>query len=466
MLKKFLSFFLGSIGSLMIGLLSIPIITRLLSPEDYGIASLFMTIGTLLATIAIVGTDQSFIRFFINHNRIKLLKKCLILSSFTTLFLIIVIIFLKESLSKFLSFNENLIITISLYIILTILYRFSTLILRMLQYGLKFSLIQVLQRVLELVIFLIIYFISDSSFLSLIYSWIISLLILIVVSNLMIISFWEKGIDKNEEPTINDILKFSIPFAISSIIIISFQSLDKLFLGEWTTNKELGQYMAAFKIVGIINVLQSAFSTFWTPISLEAFHKNSDDKSTFEKISKFTLIVMYIIGTSIVLFKDIILYLLGSEYRSVGSLLPLLVMMPIMYTLSETTVQGVNFSKKSQYHIVISIFVLLVNLISLIVLIPKLGIKGAALSIAISYIVFYIIRTYFGMKNYKFNYSKGKVIVLTTLFFSWSILIMIFNSQMVVYFGGLSIYIVIYLLFKSEILDFFRFTKKYLGDKI
>ena len=43
LIKKFLSFSIGGYINIFIGLLTVPITTRLLSPEQYGISSLIRT---------------------------------------------------------------------------------------------------------------------------------------------------------------------------------------------------------------------------------------------------------------------------------------------------------------------------------------------------------------------------------------------------------------------------------------
>ncbi|PEY45958.1 polysaccharide biosynthesis protein, partial [Bacillus cereus] len=51
LLKKFLSFSIGSWLSIIIGFISTPIITRILSPEEFGKSSLFMVILNVLLLI-------------------------------------------------------------------------------------------------------------------------------------------------------------------------------------------------------------------------------------------------------------------------------------------------------------------------------------------------------------------------------------------------------------------------------
>ncbi len=65
-----------------------------------------------------------------------------------------------------------------------------------------------------------------------------------------------------------------------------------------------------------------------------------------------------------------------------------------MYITSETTVIGINFFKKVRWHLLISFAVLAVNISSNLLLVPRLGARGAAISIGMSYVLFFALRTH------------------------------------------------------------------------
>lgn len=64
LINKFLSFSIGSWISIIIGVLSTLLITRLFSPDQTGIVSMFEPFANITTTFIICGIDQSFIRFF------------------------------------------------------------------------------------------------------------------------------------------------------------------------------------------------------------------------------------------------------------------------------------------------------------------------------------------------------------------------------------------------------------------
>ena len=83
-----------------------------------------------------------------------------------------------------------------------------------------------------------------------------------------------------------------------------------------------------------------------------------------------------------------------------------------MYTISETTQCGITYSKKSYHNITVSLIACIVNIIGNIILVPMIGIKGAAISTGFSYIVFFLMRTVISNYYYKVDFQLFKIFIM------------------------------------------------------
>lgn len=126
------------------------------------------------------------------------------------------------------------------------------------------------------------------------------------------------------------------------------------------------------------------------------------------------------IGVGVLLSKDIIVLFLGNKYIDSMNIFPMLIFIPIMYTLSEVTVVGLVFRKKTTIIMFLTFIVTLFNGIGNFFLIPKFGAKGAAISTGITYILFFILRTYFSIKfiNFKFNLKRAYFTIILIILYS------------------------------------------------
>ncbi|ONK21030.1 hypothetical protein BLX87_24195 [Bacillus sp. VT-16-64] len=427
LIQKFLSFSVGSWISLLIGLVSTPVITRILVPEEFGKASFFILIMNILLLICLFGADQSFVRFYYDEkeqSRKFLLFNCLKVPLATFFVVSIFLLVFYRPISYYL-FEENslhIILLLIITVFLQIIHRFSLLVIRMQQKGLLYSTLQVLIKVFEFGFILLFAFLIGPSFEIIIYAQVFYSIIVTVFAILSSIQFWNFfGDSKTVTHSIKDILKFGRPLVLTSLIIWLFQSIDRIALKEWSTYTEVGLYSAAFKIVAVLNVIQASFTTFWVPVSYERYNKNPDDTAFFSKMNELITFLMFLVALGTLLFKDMIIYLLGSEYRSAAVIMPFLVFMPIMYTISETTVIGINFVKKTRWHTLIASTACLVNVIGTFLLVPSYGAKGAAISTGIAYVTFMIMRTHISLKFYKVNYHLGKFYTMTTLLSAYAL---------------------------------------------
>jgi len=459
LIKKLFSFSIGTIAAAVIGIISIPILTRIIEPAEYGIATIFLTIGSLLSVISMLGLDQAFVRFFYEKDKISILKNTLFMTLIVASILTITLFMFDEEISRYITPNGSYALLLSIYIFVFITFRFSNLILRMLQYGYRYSLIQVLQKVLEFIFILSFAFLFTPNHYSILLGTMITMIVLTIMSLLMSNSFWRMDQGGNSKVSYKDLLVYSYPIMLSTLMALLFQSFDKFFLNYWGSSEELGIYSAGFKLIAVLNILQVSFAVFWAPASLEQFKKDPNNKEFYSIVAKLMTIIMISMSIVIILFKDILVLFLGSEYQNASTVIPALILMPIMYTMSETTVQGINFSLKTHLHIVVSGISLIINIILSLILIPRFGMEGAAISVGIAYISFYFTRTYFGLRHYSFDIKIKETIIIISLLLSWIILIMIYDNKIVLLTGALTLFSVIGFSFRKEISEGFMWIK-------
>ncbi|MDF2544314.1 MAG: polysaccharide biosynthesis family protein [Herbinix sp.] len=415
--KKFIKYAFGNGVVLILGLLSSPIITRLISPVNMGKYSMFTTVTSLLSIITLFGFDQTFVRFYYEEEvecRGKLLRQCVKLPLQLSVLSFSFILVFYKFISKYVSNEETILIAIVLgiHVVGTTLNRFVLLQIRMEQKANTYSIINIITKISYLSLIGILYIIFYDSYWTVIIAFSLSNLIITIITMLKNAKVWFR-FNKNIELSTkyNQMLKYSVPFIFSSSISWIFQSIDRIMLKQFTDYKEIGIYSGAMTIVSLLNIFQVAFSNFWVPVAYEKYKEDPDNYQFFALVNKIVTVIMIVIAVMIILFKDIVSILLGPEYREAIFVFPFLIMMPIMYTISETTVLGINFQKNSKMHIYISVIVALFNIAGNYILIPILGAKGAAISTGLAYIVFYICRSLISRHYFKFKYNIIKCLL-------------------------------------------------------
>jgi O-antigen/teichoic acid export membrane protein len=155
----------------------------------------------------------------------------------------------------------------------------------------------------------------------------------------------------------------------------------------------------------------------------------------------------------ILLFRGFIPVIFGSQYDQTVQIVPFLLLIPLMYTVSESTCLGISFMKKTNVTLIVSGVALIVNVILNIILIPRYQGVGAAIATGLSYVVFFILRTYFSQKYY---YVKYKLLgfMMQVIFLVVVMLIIVLNYNGIL--ENILITILIVWTIKSSLLNLWR----------
>ncbi|MBD7911776.1 lipopolysaccharide biosynthesis protein [Clostridium cibarium] len=467
LIRSFMSYALGSGITLIIGFFSSPVITRLINPEEYGKFSMFTLVANIAMLAIICGLDQSFVRFFYEEKeklRPKLLQQSLIIPFILNVVIAVGMLVFYKKLALVFFQSESFFIMIFIIINNTIMLinRFAFLIIRMEQKSRSYSILQVIQKLSYIIGVIVLATPLNKSYLTLVIATVFSNLLSTIIAILLDMKYWrvssyKKEMLKNDQKVL---IAYGIPLVFSGAVTWIFQYVDRIAIKQFSGYEELGVYGAAFSIVALLNAVQSTFTTFWTPVALEKYIENRENKQFFSNMCQYISVAMLYMGIGLILFKDIVVYLLGAEYRSASFIMPFLIFMPIMYTVSETTVIGINFSKKPNYHILISVASCLLNVIGNLILVPMLGAKGAAISTGISYILFYVLRTHISLKFYYVNYKLREFYICIFIIASYA-LYSTFNKAnfFTILFGILSI-VIVTVLYKEILRKVYDILKK------
>lgn len=409
--KKFIEFALGNVIVFVLGILSVPIVSRMIDPTQNGKASMFVTYTSLIVLVLTMGIDQAYIRYYNDEkevNRGKLLRKSIKIPVVVNLvFGMILLVFYKPISNLILSETSFLVVVLLLiHSTASILGNFAMVHVRMKQKGKAYSMLGVSNKLSYLVLMGIFFYIFKDNYITMILATVISNLIMVIIAIMYEREDWFSFNNNKLNTTTKDLFTYGIPFIFSMAITWVFQSIDRISIQNFSNDyAQVGLYTGAMYIISLLNTVQGAFTTFWTPVAFEKYATNPEDKNFFININEIVSVVMLLISVGLIATKDILIILLGKKYEGAQFIFPFLVLMPIMYTISETTVLGINFSKKTKYHIYIASFSAIFNIIGNLILVPKFGATGAAISTGLAYVVFFIFRTYFANKFYKINFK-------------------------------------------------------------
>ena len=192
------------------------------------------------------------------------------------------------------------------------------------------------------------------------------------------------------------LLKNSYHFIISGLIVIMYSQMDKIMIGNMIDELQLGLYSAASTVCGYMGFVPEAIVNSFRPIIYEAKKNN---KKYIEKLKVLYFIVFWL-GIIFCIFvtifsKLIILVLFGEKYLAAQVTLIVAVWYTAFAYLGSARSIWIVGEKKNKYVKKYVIIGGIINLILNLLLIPALGINGAAIATLISQIVVALIAPLF-----------------------------------------------------------------------
>ena len=436
LLSSFIKYFYGNFVVLLLGLIQLPLTTRVLETQEYGKTTMFTTAVTVIYIFAILGLDQAYIRYFYKEgvNRKTLFVQCLIPPFILIIFLSGIYILFSDVFNTFLfgTSGITIIIPVVAYTVISVFERFLFLNIRMEQNGVLYSNLNILSKVLNVSFIILFAWLKGSDFRVIMYAFTLSLgtVTLIIAIRYLYVTRREKI--TSHEITEKELLSYGIPFIPMLLMEWLLSSMDKWSIKIFNDFSETGIYGSAMQIMTIILTVKITFVAFWAPIAMEKYESCPEDEcksffaDMFDKVQFLCMCTAFLLT----ILRGVIVLILGKDYRQAVSIIPFLTLMPILSIMFEMTGQGVKFVGKIKYFNYASLAAIICNLIGNTLLVPRYKGVGAALATAATYIVYFAMGTYFSKKCYPVRYRMKEFVISLILYSGYAAYATVTDDQL------------------------------------
>lgn len=222
-------------------------------------------------------------------------------------------------------------------------------------------------------------------------------------------------------------LRFCIPLIPTTVMWTFTGFSDQLFIGGMKGECDAGIYSAAAKIPNLISMLSTIFFQAWN-MSAITENKSKDRDVFYEKVYGAYEAVLFI-GSAflILLIKPVSALMINHsvfpEYSKAYIYTPLLIA-AALFTCLDLFLASIYTATKHTVNAFVTIFAaFILNIILNTVLIPAMGIQGAALATFLSYFLCFVIRIADARRFVPFRYNPylsfaGTSLILLMCFFT------------------------------------------------
>ena len=402
LLKNTVIFSIGNFGTKIISFFLVPLYTNILTTREYGTVDLIYTIGMVLVPLLTLNIGESIMRFALDKNADcdKIMSTGITILIFGAIIglLILPIANLFESVSNY-----------SIYIYLyTLTLAFSQIFLCYLrgkEFLLKYSIGNIIQS-LTIAIFNIIFLIGMKKGIE---GYLMAYILANVCTGLY--GFWAGKVNLVIKKYSIDIelsknmIKYSVVLIPNSFMWWIMNSSDRMMVSAMISVTANGVYAVAYKIPTLLSTITTIFNQAWSYSAIR--EDESEDK---EEYNNLVTIVIVVATGLLMIMKPFLSVYVGKEYYAAWHYVPYLIVGFVFMTLGSFIATSYTVHKDSMGFLISGTVGAIINLILNFILIPMMGVSGAAFATCISYFGVFAYRIKDTQKYIKLRVFKRKQI--------------------------------------------------------
>lgn len=432
---------LTSLGAFLL----LPIITKSLGSYDYGIWAQINVTISLLSPLAMMGLSMGFVRFFSSVDDKDTIKEGLYSILFFIVcssFLISLILFFSADIvSSVLFQNQNASYFIKIASFLIFFNAIDTITLfyfrvfRQINKFCYFSIFQSLGKLALAAMFLW----KGFGLFGVILAFLSIQMIVFIVSMYEIIS--QIGFIIPKFIYIKEYLKFSLPLTPNSLIRWITDSSDRYLVTYYLGLGSVGIYSAAYSIGWLIQLFISPIQLILYPELSKLYDEGREEDVKLYlsySLRYFLMLTIPAVFGLAALAKPLLAILTTESFVAGWFVIPIIAFAGLFAGVVQIIINISHLVKQTKYNFHINLLAAITNIILNVLLIPLIGIMGAAVATTISYILMLIICVYVTSKYLWFDIDLISILKFVIASFIMFVVVYLYSPETTIELIGLS----------------------------
>ena len=408
--KKLISntflFAVGTFSSKVLVFLLMPLYTRILSSEDYGIVDLVVQMSNLMLPLVTAGILNAIIRFGLDSSVDKQ-------DVFTTGLVVIgsgFLIFLAlEPLLARVPYMHGYTALIYVYVLMSTMRSLCSQFVRA-QERVKLYAIDGVMATMTVILFNILFLVVfrwgiTGYVLATAASDCCSALFLFLYARLWRFIRFRRGMG----PIVGEMLRYSVPLIPTTVFWWITNVSNRFVVATFIDSRANGLYAAAYKIPTVVTLVANIFIDAWQ-MSAVTDAKGEERSEFFSKVFGAFQSVVFLCASGLILFAKVIMYfLVAKSYFPAWQYVPILVMATSFSCMVSFLGSVYMVEKRSTMALVTTMVGAGLNVLLSFLLVPIYGVNGAAAAMFVSYVVVFILRAVSARRMVQMRLGVGKL---------------------------------------------------------
>lgn len=399
------------IASIIIGFLLLVLMANALGTNGQGKYTLITYLPLMLMTFLNFGLNSSTV-YFVSRKNVSLTTALntniitgLLLSFTSILFGVAAVYIFGETYFK--SVNSQL-----LFVSLTampgmFLMIFLQTILQGIQNFKAFNTALVIQQFSTVFFVVLFLYILDLDLLGAILSFVLGYTVAVIYMLIYLITRYKVtfSIKEFSFAHLKSMIGYGLKAHVSNMMTFLNYRLDIIILGLFLSPVLIGLYSVAVSLGERLSIFSQSFSQVLLP-RIASSDIAEDRNRITSMVSRFILAFVLILSCFIFIFSDLFFEIFMKEFVDSSLLLKLLLPGLTLLAVEKILSNDLAGRGKPELNMYVSFFNVALNLVLNLILIPQIGVKGAAISSSITYIASFLIKAWIYKRETKLNYRE------------------------------------------------------------
>ena len=437
--KNLFIYLIPSLVSAVIPIVTLPIFTRILTVEDYGIYALGIVYGTFVSGIANFGLTIGYERNFFENKESKEKQGTLLFSvlSFvviTFVFLGLITYSLQSNISSWLIGDRkwgNIIFLSYCAVGISSLKMYYLTYFKNTNNAKQFSIYSIDEAILNVIFSFVLIYYFNSGIIGLVLGQLFGSSIVFFILTIKFIRLLSFRPNLN---VLKSCLNISLPLTPRIFFGVIGNQFDKYMINLLGSVGGVGVYNLGQKISYVVFNFMTAIQNVNSPHVYDLMFKKGEEGGS--EIGKYLTLPLYIsafIGLIISLFSEEILFILTpSSYHGAVDIITVLSLLYVTYFFGKQP--QLIYAKKTGITSYLTIFSIVMNILINIPFIKYWGAEGAAYGTLLAGIMSSLVTFYYSQKYFNIVWEYEKVAYIFLSFFVFAFIVIFLRKLEVVYY--------------------------------
>lgn len=378
----------------------LPVLTRYLTPAEYGQVAIFQTLlAGLGAFVGLSVQGAAGRKFYDSHLSKPELKyfigNCFLVLSVTTVLVFLSAVVFRRALSDWLALETQ-------WLLLSVVVSSATFVIAMRMgqwqvrkkakhYGafqVSLSLINMLLSLL-----LVVYFLQGAAG----RIWVLSVMPLVYAGIAVFLLYKDDLLGFAWRPGyLREILLFGVPLIPHTAGLFLLSSVDRFVINDQLGLAQVGIYMVAVQLTAAMGLIFDAINNAYVPWLFERLKRNQmeEKKQIVRWTYAYCIALLGVVALAFIIGPPLLILIAGEKYSAAASIIGWLALGQAFHGMYLMVTNYIFYSKRTGLLSLSTITAGLINVGLLIILISFMGLKGAAIAFSISMAIKFILTWY------------------------------------------------------------------------